>query len=148
MTFFNGTFQEDLLHGSCNVFAYQLSLMTGLSMAAYLEERIVKTSKGLTIQEGLVHMFCILPHQEHTQDNTSIMVVDASGFKTISQIASEYKVQDINNLVYFPAGNHSVLEYGFNDCFENLAVLLPKVKDYIHENFPHLTKDCYASTPC
>lgn len=147
MNNFSGTLQEDLLNGSCNVFAYQLSLMTGLSMAAYLEERMVKTSKGLTIQEGLVHMFCVLSHQEHTQDNTSMMVVDASGFKTISQIASEYKVQDINKLVYFHPGNHSVLEYGFNDCFENLGVLLPKVMEYITDNFPHLTKDYYAPAP-
>lgn len=148
MTFFNGTFQDYLLHGSCNVFAYQLSLMTGLSMAAYLEERMVKTSKGLTVQEGLVHMFCVLDTYHHTQNTGDLIAVDASGFKTIKKLALDYDIQDIDKLVYFHPGNHSVLEYGFNDCFENLAVLLPKVKDYIHENFPHLTKDCYASTPC
>ena len=148
MTFFNGTFQEDLLHGSCNVFAYQLSLMTGLSMAAYLEERIVKTSKGLTVQEGLVHMFCVLEQNQTVVDNSKMLVVDASGFKTLHQIASEYKIEDIEKLVHFHPGNHSVLEYGLNDCFENLGVLLPKVKDYILENFPQLTKDYYALTPC
>lgn len=144
MMSFNGTFQEDLLHGSCNVFAYQLSLMTGLPMAAYLEERMVKTSKGLSVQEGLVHMFCVLPYE----NNNETVVVDASGVKTLPEIVSDYKITDEQNLVYFHPGNHSVLEYGFNDCFENLSVLLPKVKDYILENFPHLTKDIYAYTPC
>ena len=144
MTFFNGTFQEDLLHGSCNVFAYQLSLMSGLPMAAYLEDRLVKTSKGLTVQEGLVHMFCILPYE----NNNETIAVDAFGFKTLSEIVSEYKITDIEKIVYFHPGNHSVLEYGLNDCFENLGVLLPKVKDYILENFSHLTKDYYAPTPC
>ena len=144
MTFFNGTFQEDLLNGSCNVFAYQLSLMTGLPMAAYLEDRLVKTSKGLTVQEGLVHMFCILPYE----NNNETIVVDAFGFKTLSEIACEYKTTDTQKLVYFHPDNHNVLNYGFNDCFENLGVLLPKVKDYILENFPELTKDYYAPTPC
>ena len=68
--------------------------------------------------------------------------------KTLSEIVSEYKITDIEKIVYFHPGNHSVLEYGLNDCFENLGVLLPKVKDYILENFSHLTKDYYAPTPC
>jgi hypothetical protein len=144
MMFFNGTFQEDLLNGSCNVFAYQLSLMTGLPMAAYLEERMVKTSQGLTVQEGLVHMFCVIPYE----NNNETIAVDAFGFKTLPEIVSEYKITDAQKLVYFHPGNHSVLDYGYSYCFENLGVLLPKVKDYILENFPQLTKDYYAPTPC
>ena len=89
-------------------------------------------------------MFCVLPYE----NNNETVVVDAFGFKTLSMIISEYKITDEQKLVYFHPGNHSVLEYGLNDCFENLGVLLPKVKDYILENFSHLTKDYYAPTPC
>lgn len=138
--------KENYLNGCCHIFVLALHEITGLQIAAFVENRAVfededgtlssipfhyydsktDTRKFKEIGEGLVHAFCLI-------DDHSELIFDALGIRHVDQLNTEYEIRADTFLRMFDIPN-DVLKYGhtFGIRDKDIDVYVSKTKDYIN----------------
>lgn len=142
------TEKENYLNGCCHIFALALAEMTGLKVAAFIEERAIyegedgklvgvpvvyqspntEASNFKEIGHGLIHAFCLL-------DDTSELIADASGIRHIDKLNKEYNLHSEISIEIYDDPNE-VLKFGHTLGVRDndVDVYVSKTKDYI-KNF-------------
>lgn len=78
---------DQYLDGLCDVFAAAASELIGWKVYGIMENRVITTEKGLVQGDGLVHAFCVNPHNPGE-------IFDAKGYRPIEAMRSEYPIPD------------------------------------------------------
>jgi hypothetical protein len=73
------------LDGCCDIFAAAASELIGWKVYGIMENRIISTDKGLVQGDGLIHAFCINPHNPGE-------IFDAKGYRPIEHMRREYPI--------------------------------------------------------
>lgn len=115
--------KEAYLNGCCHIFALALSELTGLKIAAFVEDRAVIENNKTIVKDGLVHAFCLLDDQSNT-------IFDALGIRDVDKLNNEYNFHDGIRIRFFDDPN-GILEFG-----HTFGVRDKDVDDYVR-----LTKD-------
>lgn len=128
------TIKEEFLLGGCNVFAFQLHLMTGLKIGVITENRLITTNNELIEKEGLIHAFCVIGNNLTRETEC----IDARGIRNLDSILNEY-TKYISEYTFYILDNPSdVLVFGWNSNVKDIknkaveyikAYLLPEIGD-------------------
>lgn len=119
------TEKEAYLNGCCHIFALALSELTGLKVAAFIEDRTVTENNKVIVKDGLVHAFCLLNNQNN-------IIFDALGIRDVDKLNNEYNFHEGIRIRFFDDPN-GILEFGhtFGIRDNNVDIYVSKTKDYI-----------------
>ena len=136
--------KELYMKGNCHIFTIALHELTGLQMAAFVEDRIIfvnsenkisstsnekealKQNYNIRkIKEGLIHAFCLL-------DTNGEMIFDAKGIRHVDELNKEYYFDESTKVAFFSTSKE-MLEFDISFGERNMAVetAIEEAKEYI-----------------
>lgn len=139
--------KELYMNGNCHIFTIALHELTGLQMAAFVEDRIIFVNSEnkisstsdekealnqnyniRKIKEGLIHAFCLL-------DINGEMIFDAKGIRHVDELNKEYHF-GVSTKVAFFSSPKELLEFDISFGERNMVVetAIEEAKVYIEEH--------------